>query len=212
MFNYKEYKKIREFIAKNYKKTSILAVSKNHPESSVREAIKCGIRDFGENRVQEARLKFSSLIDEFNDLTLHLTGPLQTNKVKSALNLFKIFHTLDREKLANEFFKHKSQLKNKVFFIQVNTGNEENKSGIKVSEVTGFSNYCKYDLKINIKGLMCIPPIYESAEKHFKILKKIAMENKLEQLSMGMSNDYKEAVMLDSSYIRIGTILFGKRE
>ena len=137
--------------------------------------------------------KFEDLKKEHSKLELHLTGPLQTNKVKKLLNIFDIFHTLDREKLAKEFFKV-GGLENKKFFIQVNTGKEETKSGIYLEELSEFVNYCKIDLSLNIIGLMCIPPINDQPKKHFSILADEAKKNNLPQLSMGMSADYMDAI------------------
>ena len=145
------------------------------------------------------------------DLELHLTGPLQTNKVKDAVKIFDIFHTLDREKLAKEFFKV-GRLENKKFFIQVNTGKEKTKSGVYLEELNQFINYCKIDLMLNIVGLMCIPPINDQPKKHFSLLADEAKKNNLPYLSMGMSADYMDAIELNASYIRIGTALFGERK
>ena len=210
MFNIDTYNKISQKIENFGKKTKIIAVSKNHPKTAVEIAISHGIRLFGENRVQEAKAKFMDLKKTHTDLELHLTGPLQTNKVKDAVKLFDVFHTLDREKLAKEFFKVEG-IENKKFFIQVNTGKEKTKSGIYLEELNQFINYCKIDLSINIIGLMCIPPINEDPKKHFSLLAEEAKKNNLPHLSMGMSADYMDAVELNASYIRIGTALFGER-
>ncbi len=211
MFNIEKYQEISSFLKKNNKNTKIIAVSKNHPKESVLKAIQSGVLIFGENRVVEANDKFSELKKNFSKIELHLTGPLQSNKVKLATNLFDVFHTLDREKIANEFVKYKDNLKNKKIFIQVNTGEESTKSGIKPKNVTEFINYCKLDLSLNIVGLMCIPPFDEDPKIHFKTLLSLANENELSDLSIGMSNDYKLALEFNPSYIRLGTILFGKR-
>ncbi len=211
MFDYRKYTEIKDFIKKNQKTTEIVAISKNHTKESVINALENGVRIFGENRVQEATNKFKEIKEIYPDLKLHLTGSLQTNKTKAALSIFDVFQTLDREKLANEFFKFPDLIKNKKFFIQVNTGEEPNKNGIKLKLVKDFIHYCIFDLKLDIVGLMCIPPISESPKKHFRLLQKIANENNLHKLSMGMSNDYIDAVLLNATYIRLGTILFGKR-
>ena len=193
------------------KKLNIIAVSKNHPKKAVEMAILHGVNIFGENRLQEAQAKFIDLKKKHADLELHLTGPLQTNKVKDAVKLFDIFHTLDREKLAKEFFKV-GGLENKKFFIQVNTGKEKTKSGVYIEELNQFINYCKIDLSLNIIGLMCIPPINDQPKKHFSLLANEAKKNNLPHLSMGMSADYMDAIELNASYIRIGTALFGERK
>lgn len=212
MFNFKKYQEIQGFIRKYQKITKIVAISKNHPKESVIEALKHGVRIFGENRVQEAKIKFVELFKEYPNLELHFTGSLQTNKVKSALQIFQVFQTIDREKLANEFQKFPNLTKDKKFLIQVNTGKESSKSGVMPNEAKDFIRYCVNELKLNIIGLMCMPPIAESPKLHFALLQKIAIENNINQLSMGMSNDYVEAVMLNATYIRLGTILFGKRK
>ena len=212
LFLNEKYTEIEEYKKKNSGKyTKTVAVSKNHSLEAVKEAINFGIRIFGENRVQEAKEKFKNLKSLYTDLELHLTGPLQTNKVKLALEIFDVFQTLDREKLALEFVKHIETSVNKKFFIQINTGLEKTKSGVYPSFADEFIQYCVNDLNLPIIGLMCIPPLDEKPKKHFLILKKIAEDNNLKHLSMGMSNDYKEAILCGATYVRIGTKIFGKR-
>ena len=210
MFNINIHNEISKKINNLGKKTRIIAVSKNHPKSAVESAISYGINIFGENRVQEAKTKFGDLKKNYPKLELHLTGPLQTNKVKQAVNIFDVFHTLDREKLAKEFVKV-GRLEHKKFFIQVNTGKEETKSGVYPEELNQFIHYCKIDLSLNIIGLMCIPPINDQPKKHFSLLADEAKKNNLPHLSMGMSADYMDAIELNASYVRIGTALFGER-
>ncbi|MDC2992109.1 YggS family pyridoxal phosphate-dependent enzyme [Pelagibacteraceae bacterium] len=211
MFNIQKYKEIREKIEKNKLSSSIVAISKNHPKESVLEAIGLGIRIFGENRVMEAKQKFEEIIDNQRNIELHLTGPLQSNKVKKALDLFSVLHTIDREKIVNELSKYKNKLLTKKLFVQVNTGKEHSKSGIYPEQLKDFLYFCKHEKEINIFGLMCIPPIDEPPKIHFKILKKLATDNNLNDLSIGMSNDYDEALNFNPKYIRLGTILFGSR-
>lgn len=211
MFNYKKYREIRDFLKKTTESCQIIAISKNHSLESVLEAVNYGVRVFGENRVMEAKNKFYDLKNQNPDIRLHLTGPLQSNKVKIALQLFDVFHTLDREKIANEFSKHSNQVKNKEIFIQVNTGEENSKSGIYPKQVAEFVNYCVKDISLNIIGLMCIPPIEDDPKIHFSLLKKLAVENNLNKLSIGMSGDYEQAIKFNPTYIRLGTILFGNR-
>jgi len=219
-FNIKQYQEIRGLLRKFYSQKEnfqpqLIAVSKNQPISSVIEAIHHGILTFAENKVQEATIKFEELKKNHKGLDLHMTGPLQTNKVKKALKIFDCFHTLDREKLAKELFKHMAFLKittQKKFFVQVNTGNEKQKSGISSEETTEFVNYCIKELRLNVIGLMCIPPINEDAKTHFVTISKLARENNLNFLSMGMSSDYQIALECGSTHIRIGTLLFGQRE
>jgi len=211
MFDFKKYKEISEIINNMGKKTKIVAISKNHPLNEVEEAISGGLEIFGENRVQEAKSKFENILKSSKNITLHLTGPLQTNKVKSALDLFDVFHTLDREKLVKELIKFPNKLKNKSFFIQVNTGNEATKSGIKPNETKPFLDLCKSSGIKNILGLMCIPPINVNAKKHFRLIHNLSQDLNLGGPSIGMSSDYLEALEFDPQYIRLGTLLFGKR-
>lgn len=211
MFNIEKYKEIRVFLEKNHKNTEILAISKNHPKEAVIQAIKHGVRFFGENRVLEAKSKFLEVKQQFSNIKLHLTGPLQSNKVKLALSIFDVFHTLDREKIAIEFSKNNKILGNKEIFIQVNIAREQSKSGIDPSNLKEFADFCKKDLNLNIVGLMCIPPVDEDPLTHFKYIQTLAKENKLNLLSIGMSNDYETALKFNPAYIRLGTVLFGKR-
>ena len=211
MFNIQKYHEIKEKIEKNKLSSSIVAISKNHPKSTVIEAINYGVKIFGENRVMEAKQKFEEIVSMNTDIELHLTGPLQSNKVKKALDLFNVFHTVDREKIVNELSKHKDKLKNKKFFVQVNTGKEKTKSGIYPEDLNDFLNFCIYEKKINIFGLMCIPPLQEPPKNHFEILKNLATDNNLINLSIGMSNDYEEALTFNPKFIRLGTVLFGSR-
>ena len=211
-FNIEKYREIEGFIKKNNYKTKIVAISKNKKIEAVLEAISVGVRIFGENKVQEASEKFNNLKESHKDIELHLTGPLQTNKVKQALRLFDVFHILDRKKLADEFVKHEKLIQNKKFFIQVNLGMEETKSGIHPKECNDFINYCKNKLKLKVIGLMCIPPQNDDPTIYFKKLSSVAKENNLEELSMGMSQDFNKAIECGATYIRIGTSFFGERK
>lgn len=210
MFDHAAYLDVKDYIKKNATKPiKIIAISKNHSENSIKKAISYGLKYFGENRVQEANVKFSNIKKRFPNIELHLTGPLQTNKVKQAIDIFDFFQTLDREKLANTFYKHKSIIVNKKFFVQVNIGKESNKNGVMPEEATSFINYCRFDLHMKIIGLMCIPPKNENPIIFFEKLKTIANKNKLKNLSMGMSNDYKDAILCGANNIRVGTKFFG---
>ena len=211
MFNTEKFNKIREKLEKHNKTAKIVAISKNHPVESVIEAIKQGVYIFGENRVQEAKYKFIKIKQDNPKIELHLTGPLQSNKVKDALLLFDVFHTIDREKIAKEFSKHQNLLKDKKFFVQINTGREKTKSGIFPEDTKDFLFFLKNEINLPIQGLMCIPPIKDDPKYHFNQLQNLAKENNLEELSIGMSGDYKEALPFKPTYIRLGTILFGKR-
>ena len=211
MFNIKKYHEISNFLKKTSNSTKIIAISKNHPLNSVLEAIKSGVHIFGENRVQEAQKKFQQIKNNNPNIELHLTGPLQTNKVKTAISLFDVFHTLDREKIAKEFSKYIHLLNDKKIFLQINTGKEKTKSGIFPEDTKDFLFFLKDELKLTIHGLMCIPPVDEDPIYHFSKLKSLAKENEIDGLSIGMSNDYEKALEFNPSYIRLGTILFGKR-
>ena len=211
MFDFENYHKIEKIISNLGKKTKIVSISKNHPIGDVQEAILKGVKVFGENRVQEAKLKFENILKNNKQIKLHLTGPLQTNKVKAALDLFSVFHTLDREKLVRELIKFPEKLKKKFFFIQVNTGNEKTKSGIKPEETKNFLKMCRSKGINNIEGLMCIPPINEDPKVHFQLISKLSNDLGLGGTSIGMSSDYLDALDFNPQYIRLGTILFGKR-
>ena len=211
MFNSKKFNEIKDFLKKSNINTKIVAISKNHPIDSVLEAINSGVYIFGENRVQEAHNKFHKIKQKNPKIELHLTGPLQSNKVKTAITLFDVFHTLDREKIAKEFSKHSEFLENKKIFLQVNTGKEKSKSGIFPEDVKDFLFFIKDEMRLYIHGLMCIPPIDEEPSRHFSKLKNLAIENKINELSIGMSDDYEKALEFEPTYIRLGTALFGKR-
>ena len=211
MFNAKKFNEINDFLKNTSNSAKIVAISKNHPLESILEAINSGVYIFGENRVQEAQDKFQDIKQNNPKIELHLTGPLQSNKVKTAISLFDVFHTLDREKIAREFSKHVDFLENKKIFLQVNTGKEKSKSGIFPEDVKDFLFFLKDEMKLKIQGLMCIPPIDEEPSYHFSKLKILANENNINELSIGMSNDYEKALQYDPTYIRLGTILFGKR-
>ena len=190
----------------------LIAVSKKQEEYKIELAIKSGQKFFGENRVQEAEQRWQKRIKKFKDIELRLIGPLQTNKVKQALNLFDIIETIDREKLAKEIANNfNNQSKTKYFYIQINTGSEIQKSGLIPSNADAFIGYCRKDLKLPIIGLMCIPPQEEEPAMHFALLKKIADRNNLTELSMGMSNDFEEAIKFGATSLRIGSLFFGPR-
>ena len=212
MFDFEEYQRIKKNIDFLGKNTEVIAISKNHPLEDVKKAISYGLEVFGENRVQEAELKFGDLKNSNNNIKLHLTGPLQSNKVKQALRLFDVFHTLDREKLLRELIKFPESIKEKSFFIQINTGKESTKSGVFPEDVKSFLELCKSLGLNNIDGLMCIPPINENPKKHFQIITNLTKEFGLGKPSIGMSADYLQALDYDPNYVRLGTILFGKRQ
>ena len=211
MFNFEKYSEIDKIIKKKGIKTQIIAISKNHTLQKVEYAISKNINIFGENRVQEAIQKYENIKKTNNSIELHLTGPLQTNKVKHALNIFDVFHTVDREKLLKELSKFPDKIIKKSFFVQVNIGKEKTKSGVHPENIESFLKLCEsYGIK-NIKGLMCIPPIDENPNKHFKKIDMLRKSFGLSGLSIGMSSDYLEALQFNPTYIRLGTILFGPR-
>ena len=211
MFNINKFNEINEKLKKHNNSGKIVAISKNHPLESVLEAIGHGVYIFGENRVQEAQTKFLKIKQNNPKIELHLTGPLQSNKVKNALSLFDVFHTIDREKIAREFSRHQELLNNKKFFVQINIGKEKTKSGIFPEDTKDFLFFLKNEINLPIQGLMCIPPIEEDPKYHFNKLQNLAIENGIAELSMGMSGDYQEAIQFKPTYIRLGTILFGER-
>ena len=211
MFNADKFNEINEILKKYSNSGKIIAISKNHPVESVLEAINQGVYIFGENRVQEAQTKFLKIKQNNPKIELHLTGPLQSNKVKIALSLFDVFHTIDREKIAKEFSKHQDLLKDKKFFVQINTGKEKTKSGIYPEDTKDFLFFLKNEINLPIQGLMCIPPIEDDPKKHFIELQNLARQNSISELSIGMSGDYMDALPFKPAYIRLGTILFGER-
>ncbi|MBI1260266.1 MAG: YggS family pyridoxal phosphate-dependent enzyme [Rhizobiales bacterium] len=190
----------------------LVAVSKTFDADAVRPFLQAGQRLFGENRVQEAQAKWPALKEEFRDVELHLIGPLQTNKLKEALALFDVFHTLDREKLALELVKARDKgAPMPRLFVQVNTGEEPQKAGLMPADVGSFLARCRDEWVLEIEGLMCIPPVDEEAALHFALLEKLAHDNGLSQLSMGMSADFEKAIRLGATYVRVGSVLFGAR-
>jgi PLP dependent protein len=192
---------------------TLIAVSKKQEDYKINDALLCGQKYFGENRVQEAMQRWESKLKRYKDIELRLIGPLQTNKVKQALKLFNVIETLDREKLAKEIANNiNDETKTQSFYIQINTGDEGQKGGIGALEADDFINYCKNDLALPISGLMCIPPEIEEPAMHFSLLKKIAYKNKLQKLSMGMSNDFEEAIKFGATSVRIGSMFFGERQ
>jgi hypothetical protein len=191
---------------------TLVAVSKTHGPERVRELLEVGQRVFGENRVQEAQEKFPALKAEHPDLELHLIGPLQTNKARDAVALFDVIQSVDRERLAGVLAKEMERAgKRPACFIQVNTGEEEQKAGILPAELDAFVAACRDVHKLPVVGLMCIPPVDEEPALHFALLHKMAERNGLAKVSMGMSADYETAVRLGATHVRVGSALFGAR-
>ena len=190
----------------------LVAVSKQQPDDKITDALATGHRLFGENRVQEATMRWQARKNEFTDLTLHLIGPLQSNKVSDAVALFDVIETIDRPKIAVALAKEMAkQGKHLPCFIQVNTGEEPQKSGISPQETLSFVDHCQSELGLNIIGLMCIPPQSEEPAMHFALLKKLAKQADLPHLSMGMSADFEQAIAFGADYVRVGSALFGER-
>ena len=192
--------------------TKLIAVSKGHSIHKIKLLIDSGHLDFGENKVQEASLKWMDIINSNKKINLHLVGGLQSNKAKDAFKIFNYIHSLDSEKLARIFSDLEKKYSKRInYFIQVNIGDENQKKGIKISLVPDFLRYCQKDLKLNILGLMCIPPVNVSPESYFLKLKKLNEDLDLKDLSMGMSDDFEMAIKLGSTYVRVGTSIFGQR-
>ena len=209
-----QYKNIDQEI-KNFPvniSVNLIVVTKGRPLSEIEKIINVGHFHFGENRVKESIDKWSGILKLNPSLKLHFIGKLQTNKVTDVVRYFSFMHSLDNEKLALKLSnEEKSQKKNLNYFIQVNLGEENQKSGILKQDLTRFVNYCKNDLKLNIVGLMCLPPIDQNSEKFFKELKQLASDNNLKELSMGMSNDYISAIKNGSTFVRIGSGIFREK-
>ena len=208
------FDKIKSIIAsaKPIKPVNIIAVSKTFAIDHIQPLLDYGHNHFGENKVQEAIAKWSEVKKLKQDVKLHMIGKLQSNKAKDAVKLFDYIHSLDNQKLADALSKHQNNLgKNLKYFIQVNIGNEIQKSGIPVEELDPFYNYCINEINLKIVGLMVIPPNDKNSEKYFKSLNQLNKSLALDDLSMGMSADYINAVKNESTFVRIGSSIFGAR-
>ncbi len=190
----------------------LIVVSKTFGAAEITPVLAAGQRIFGENRVQEAKAKWPALKAEFPNLELHLIGPLQSNKAKEAVELFDAIHSIDREKIARALADEmKKQGKRLELFVQVNTGEEPQKAGVPPRDLPALLALCRGELKLGIAGLMCIPPVEEEAALHFAFLAKLAAENGLAGLSMGMSDDFETAVAFGATHVRVGSAIFGSR-
>ena len=208
----KNYNKILANINDISKNTIVIVVSKTFSIIHFKSILDVGHIHFGENRVQESIDKWSDLLKANNNLKLHLIGKLQTNKVAEAVNHFSFIHSLDSEKLALKISKEEINFNKKLnYFIQVNIADEKQKSGITTADSNKFINFCKNELKLNVIGLMCLPPMTEDPTKFFLNLKQISTDNQLANLSMGMSNDYIKALECGANYLRIGSAILGVR-
>ena len=206
--------KVNEIISKKQLKTNpkIVVVTKTFPLNKIIPLLENGHIHYGENKIQEAENKWIDIKNRYKDLQLHMVGKLQSNKAKKAIKLFDYIHSLDNDKLALKLSHHEKELNKKVkLFIQVNLAEETQKSGIMFNDLNNFYNYCTKDLSLNVIGLMCMPPVDSNSQEYFKKLKKVAGQLNLEDLSMGMSSDYVQAILSGSTYLRLGTIILGER-
>ena len=202
------YKTVNDF-KRNVK---IIAVSKTFSLDYIKPLIDFGHLDYGENKVQEAKNKWSQILKTNSKIKLHMLGKLQSNKAEDAVNIFSFIHSLDNEKLAIKLAalekKYNKRLK---YFIQVNIAEEGQKSGVFLSDFKNFLMFCRKELKLDVIGLMCLPPINVSSIKYFFLIRDLAIENNLSDLSMGMSHDYLDAIKCGSTFVRIGSAIFGNR-
>lgn len=211
MINKKNLDSINNNIKLLSPESKLIVVTKNQGKDDIQTLINLGYRNFAENRVQEAKSKYTNL-NLPNELSLDLIGPLQTNKVQDALELFDTIQTIDRKKLVDEIHKNilkKKTIKTKNFFIQINIGDEPQKSGVNLDNFDNFYNFCLAS-NLKISGIMCIPPFGQASSKYFQQMKDVTSNYKELKLSMGMSNDYVLALKFNTNYIRIGSLIFDK--
>lgn len=207
--------KIKEVVVAKQLKISpqIIAVTKTFEIEKVTPLLKSGHIHYGENKLQEAETKWIKVKNDFSNIKLHMLGKLQSNKAKKAIKIFDFIHSLDSEKLAKKLSQYEQELNKKVkFFIQVNIGDEKQKSGIELKNLNDFYHYCFDELSLNVIGLMCLPPMNENPNQYFELLKKKSEGLKLTDLSMGMSGDFMDATSRGSTYLRLGTAIFGERK
>ena len=206
---------IKELLIKNNSKNkdpNIIVVCKTFSMDKILPLIDAGHIHFGENKVQEAELKWKEIKKKHSNIKLHMVGKLQTNKVKVALNIFDYIHSVDNYKLGEKIIKYEKELNKKVkTFVQVNVGEESQKNGVSPKNINQFVNYCRDSLSLNIIGLMCLPPINDNPEKYFLHLNKLRNQMDLCHLSVGMSDDYQTAIKCGSTFLRIGSKILGKR-
>ena len=206
-----QYKKIKQNIedCSFNIPANLIVVTKGRSLPDIQKIINVGHIHFGENRVQESINKWKDILKTNTDIKLHFIGKLQTNKVGDVIRYFSFIHSLDNDKLALKLSAEEKKLKKTLdYFVQVNLGEENQKSGILKQDLSRFINYCKNDLNLNIIGLMCLPPINEDSDKYFKELRQLAFDNNLKELSMGMSNDYIPAIKNGSTFVRVGSGIF----
>jgi len=208
----KEIKQINLSVNTSNKIPTIIAVSKTFPISNILPLINYGYCHFGENKIQEAREKWTDIKNSFPNIKLHMIGKLQTNKVKFVIPLFDYIHSLDNIKLAEKISTEQDKINRKLkIFIQINIGNEDQKSGINEDQLEDFYKKCTQDLNLDIIGLMCLPPKNEDTKNYFIKMLSLSKKVNVNELSMGMSNDYLEATKFGSTFLRIGSKIFGQR-
>jgi len=201
--------KIKAEISNLSKNVNLIVITKNQDFINIKPIIDQGHLHFGENRVQDALAKWESYLKLNNKINLHFVGKLQSNKIKQAISLFNYIHSLDSEKLATALHQEETFSGKKIkYFIQVNIGGEVQKSGVLKSELSTFLNFCKNNTKLDIIGLMCIPPNDDKSLKYFKEIKQLAKEFNFSQISMGMSQDYKDAILCGATFVRIGSSIY----
>ena len=206
--------KVNEIVSKKQLKTEpkIIVVTKTFSLNKIMPLLENGHVHYAENKIQEAENKWADIKNRYKDLQLHMVGKLQTNKAKKAVKLFDYIHSLDTDRLALKLSHHEKELNKKVkLFIQVNLAEESQKSGVMFNDLNNFYNYCTKDLSLNVIGLMCMPPVDSNSKECFDKLKKASEQLNLEDLSMGMSSDYEQAILSGSTYLRLGTIILGER-
>jgi len=206
--------KVNSIINQKQLKTNpkIIVVTKTFALNNITPLLNSGHIHFGENKIQEAEKKWSEIKKNYSKLQLHMVGSLQSNKAKRAVKLFDYIHSLDNEKLASKLSQYQNELSKKIkLFIQVNVANEKQKSGIMLNLLNDFYNYCTNELSLNVIGLMCLPPIDSNSNEYFKLLNQTALKFNLKELSIGMSADFEDAILNGSTFLRLGTLIMGKR-
>ena len=207
--------KVNEVISQRQLKNDpiIIVVTKTFSLNKITPLLVYGHMHFGENKIQEAENKWLEIRNQYSNLKLHMIGKLQLNKAKKAVKIFDYIHSLDNAKLASKIAQYENELNKKTkLFIQVNLAEENQKSGILLNDLNNFYYYCKKELLLNVIGLMCLPPVESNSQKYFKMLKKVAEKLHLQDLSMGMSSDFEQAIINGSTYLRLGTIILGERK
>ena len=208
------FEKIKQKIKDNkiFNEPEIIAVSKTFPFEHIKPLVDHGHIHFGENKVQEAEKKWKLIKQSNNNLKLHMIGRLQSNKAKKAIELFDYIHSLDNEKLAIQLNKKEKEKNKRLnYFIQINLGSEEQKGGVEIKDINPFYNYCVKELNLTVIGLMAIPPNDKEPEKYFKKISELNKKLNLNELSIGMSNDYLQAIKYGASFVRVGSAIFGPR-